>query len=151
MQNSMVIFILFVLDWKYHFWTNMVQKIKIVSLSWNLGPLLIRICRIQWQCFFICFRPKTPFLGKFDPNNQTCQFKLKYGTYTNSNMQNSMVMLTFSVSEQNTLFLANLVQKIKIVSLSWSFTPRLIPICRIQWRCSLFLFYIGNTLFDKGR
>ena len=29
--------------------------------------------------------------------NQHCQFKLKFGTYTNSNMQISMVILTFSV------------------------------------------------------
>ena len=50
--------------------------------------------------------------------NQNCQFKLKFGTYTNSNMQNSMALLTFSVLDQENSFWANLVQKIKIVSLS---------------------------------
>ena len=32
-----------------------------------------------------------PFLGKFGPKNQNCQFKLKFGTKTNSNEQNSFV------------------------------------------------------------
>ena len=63
MQNSMVVSILFVLDWKY-----------------------------------------IPFLGKLGPKNQNCQFKLKFGTYTNSNMQNSMVVFTFSVLDQKQSF-----------------------------------------------
>ena len=50
------------------------------------------------------------FLGKFSPNNQNCKFKLKLGTYTNSNMQNSMVMFTFSYP--------NLVRKIKLTSVN---------------------------------
>ena len=33
MQNSMVVFILFVLDWKYRFRINLVQKVKIVRLG----------------------------------------------------------------------------------------------------------------------
>ena len=37
------------------------------------------------------------FLSKFEPRNQNYQFKLKFGTCTNLNMQNSMVMFTFSV------------------------------------------------------
>ena len=47
---------------------------------------------------FFCFGLKTQFLGKFG------QFKLKFGTYTNSNMQNSMAVIIFSVLEGNTLF-----------------------------------------------
>ena len=34
------------------------------------------------------FRPEIPFLGKFGPKIQNCQFKLKSGIYANSNMQN---------------------------------------------------------------
>ena len=90
-------------------------------------PTLIRIRRIQWRCslyaefnhavhFF--FRLKIPFLGKFGPKNQNYQFKLKFGTYTNSNMQNSMVMFILSVFDWKYPFWANLVQKIKIVTLS---------------------------------
>ena len=65
---------------------------------------------------FSCFRLETPFLGKFGLKNQTCQFKLKFGTWTNSKMQNSM--FTFSVLDRKHTFRVNLVQKIKIVSLS---------------------------------
>ena len=45
------------------------------------------------------FSTEIPFSGKFGnkKKNQHCQFKLKFGTYTNSNMQISMVILTFSV------------------------------------------------------
>ena len=32
-----------------------------------------------------------PFLGKLGPENQNCKFKLKFGTKTNLNMQNSVV------------------------------------------------------------
>ena len=50
------------LDWKYPFWANLVQKIKIVSLSWNLVPKLIRIWRILMVVFtFSVFRQKYPF------------------------------------------------------------------------------------------
>ena len=138
MQNSMVVFIFTVLDRKHTFLVNLVQKIKIVSLSWNLVPRLIRICRIQWWCSF-CFRPETHFLGKFGPKNQNCQFKLKFGTYTISNMQNSLVVFIFSVLYGKHSFWADLVQKIKIVNLSWNLISRLIRIWIIQWQCSLFL------------
>ena len=46
---------------------------------------------------FFCFRPEILFLGKCGLKNQNCQFKLTCGTQTNSNMQNSMVVFTFSV------------------------------------------------------
>ena len=67
-----------------------------------------------------------PFLGKFGPENQNCQFKLKFVTSTNSNMQNSVVMFTFSVLSWKYPFWVNLVQKIKIVSLSSKLGLRLI-------------------------
>ena len=60
--------------------------------------------------------PEIPFLGKFGPNNQNCQFKLKFGTKTNSNKQNLMVLFTFSIFNKKYPFGANLVEKIKIVS-----------------------------------
>ena len=46
------------------------------------------------------------------------QFKLKYNTYSNLNMQNSLVVLNFSVLDQKYPFWANLVQKMQVVSLS---------------------------------
>ena len=44
----MVAFTFYLCHWKYHFWANLVEKIKIVSLSWNLVPRLTWTCRIQW-------------------------------------------------------------------------------------------------------
>ena len=74
-------------------------------------------------------------LGKFGPKIQYCQFKLEFGTFTNSNIQNSMVMFDYSVGDRKYLFWKNLVQKIKIVSLSWNLVHKLIRICTIQWWC----------------
>ena len=53
---------------------------------------------------FCCFRRETTFLGKFGLKNKNCQFKLKFGTQTNSNAQNSIALFTFSVLTGSTLF-----------------------------------------------
>ena len=142
-----MLFSFFVFQWKYPFWANLVQKIKIVTLSWKLASSLIRICRIQWWCSFFSFWLKIPFLGKFGPKNQNYQLKLKFGTWANSNMQNSMMLFIYFVFDWKYHFLANLVQKIKIISWSWSLVPGLIWICRIQWCCSRFLSLSGKTVF----
>ena len=49
---------------------------------------------------FFCFWQETLFLSKFGLKNQNCQFKMNFVTYTNSNMQNLMVVFTFSVLYQ---------------------------------------------------
>ena len=56
MQNSMVGFTFSGLGWKHPFWANLAQQIENVSLSWNLVPRLIGICRIQCWCspFLFC-------------------------------------------------------------------------------------------------
>ena len=46
---------------------------------------------------FLCFRWETPVLGKFGSKGQNGQFKLKFGTWTNSNMQNSIMVFTPSI------------------------------------------------------
>ena len=51
----MVMFIFSVFNQKYPFCLNLVQKIKIVGLSWNLVPTVIRIWRIQWCCSLFSF------------------------------------------------------------------------------------------------
>ena len=67
---------------------------------------------------FFRFQPEVLFLGKFGPKIQNCQFKMKLDTSTNSNIHNSMVMITFFfVFDRTYSFWANLVQKRKIVSL----------------------------------
>ena len=64
------------------------------------------------------FQTGKPLLGKFGPKNQNCHFKLKFGTFTNLNIQYSMMMLTFSFLDQKDCFWANLDWKMKIVILS---------------------------------
>ena len=86
------------------------------------------------------FGPGIPFLGQFGPEYQNCQFKLKFGTKTNCNMQNSMVMFILFIHP----FWESLVQKIKVVSLNWKLASRLIRICRIQRWCLFFLFLTGK-------
>ena len=144
-----MLFTFFIFEWKCTFWANLVQKIKIVTLCWNLVPTLIRICRTHWCYSLFRFWVEISFLGKVGPKSQNSHFKLKFGTYTNSNMQNSMVMFIFFVFDRKYPYWANLVQKVKILTLSWNFVRTLVRTCRIQWWCSLFLFSIGNTLFGQ--
>ena len=98
---------------------------------------------------FFLSGPEFHFLSKFGPKNQNCQSKLKFVTWANSNIQNSMLLFTFSVLERKHLFEENLVQKTKIGSLRWNLVSRLIQICRIQWWCLLFVFQSGNNLFGQ--
>ena len=90
MQNSMMLLTLFIFEWKYPFWANLVQKIKIISLSWHLIPILIQTCRIQWWSSLFMFLIRNIFFGQIWPKSPNYQFKLKFGNYNNSNMQNSI-------------------------------------------------------------
>ena len=58
-----------------------------------------------------------------------------------------MVVLTFSVLKRKPLFWINLVQNIKIASLSRNLLPRVIWGCRIQWWFSLFFVFDWNSPF----
>ena len=65
-------------------------------------------------------------------------------------MQTLIVLgLLVLFSTGNTFFWVHLVQDLKIISFSWNFVRRLIPICRIPWWCSLFLLSTGNTFLSK--
>ena len=90
----------FVFDRKYPFLANLVQKVKIISWSSNLVARLIQICRIQWCCSLFQFLNGNTFFGQICSKNQNCHFKLKFGTYTNSNMQNLMVIFIFFVLDR---------------------------------------------------
>ena len=134
--------------WKYPFQTKLIEKIKIVSLSWNFVPRLIWICRIQWSLSRFLFSTRNQLLGKLGPKNQNCQFKPKIGTQTSSNTKNLMMMFIFSVFDPKyRFFVVNLVQNIKIVGWSCNFAPRLIRICRIQWWSSFFFRFRLRTHF----
>ena len=60
------------------------------------------------------FPTRNTLFGQIGPKYQNCQFKLKFGTYINSNMQDSLVMFTFLCFDWKYPFWANLVRKIKI-------------------------------------
>ena len=74
--------------------------------------------KLSGGAHFIRFRMETPFLDKLSPKNQNCQFKLKFGTNTKLYLQNSMALFTFSVLDRKYYFWTNLVQKIKLFTLS---------------------------------
>ena len=69
---------------------------------------------------------------------EICQLKLKFGTDTNSNMQNWLVVFTFFGLDKKYPFWVNLIKNIKIDSLSQNLFSWLIRICRIQRWCSRF-------------
>ena len=64
MRDSMMLFTFFAFDRKYSFCANLVQKVKIVRLRWNLILTLIRICRIQWWCSLFTFLARNIFFGQ---------------------------------------------------------------------------------------
>ena len=130
MPNPMVLFIfsLYLFFQKYLSWINLVQNIKIVSLSLNLVSKLMRICRIQWWCSLFLFWTRTILFGQIWSENRNYQFKLKLTSICSL----TMVMFTFSVFDRKCSYSVNLVQKFKIVSFSWNLVPRLIRICRTQ-------------------
>ena len=127
MENSMVHFLLF--GQKYPVWDKLVQKIKIVSLRRNLIPRLIQICWIQW-CFSLFF-----------------VFERKRSSWTN--FVQIVNIYSFFVSDQKCLFLENLVQNVKIVSLRLNLLASLIWIWRTQRQCSLFCFWLGIHFLGK--
>ena len=82
----MVLFTFSVLDQKHPFCANLVQKSKLFKLTFNTKTNSNK--QNSMVVFTFSVLDETPFLGKFGPKSQNCQFKLKFGTLTNSDMQN---------------------------------------------------------------
>ena len=136
----MVTFTFSVFDKKYLFRASLVQNMKI------LVPSLIRIYRIRWWCSFLsAFDWKYPFLGKFSTKIQNCLFKIKFDTYTNPNMQNSVVVFILSTLYWKYPFWADSVEKVKIVSVSSNLVFRLNQISKIRW-WSFFASFVQKTI-----
>ena len=69
---------------------------------------------------FFCFQPEIPFLDKFGPKKQNCQFKLKFDTHTYfryAELNPGLPFFRYPV-DQKYAFWASLVQKIRTVSLT---------------------------------
>ena len=116
MQNSIVMFTFYFFGPDIPFWGRFGAKNRIVILSWKLVSRLIWIFRIQWwySFFFPFFDQKYHFWVNLI-QKINCQFKLKFGPWTNLSMYNSMVIFAFSTLDQKCLFW---VQNIEIVGLS---------------------------------
>ena len=78
--------------------------------------------------------------GNFAQKSQNYYFQLKFATNINSNIRNSIVVLTFSVLDGKHHFYANLVRNIKIVSWNWNCLIRLIKNLNMQSPVVVFTF-----------
>ena len=81
------------------FWANLIQKIKIVLLSWNLNMQNYVVLT------FSILDQRNLFCANLFKKNHSCQFKPKFATKANLNMGNSMMMFTFSVFFNINIFL----------------------------------------------
>ena len=66
------------------------------------------------KCAFSVLDQKYSFWVNFVKENQDCQFKLKFGTKTNLNMENSIVMFIFAFFRPEINLLGKFVSKMKI-------------------------------------
>ena len=102
-----------VFNWKYIFWVNFVQKLKIINLSSNFVPRLIQTYTIPWWCSLFLFSTGNTILGKFGPKKQICQFELKFRPRLIwiCRIIRKYVVVIFSVLDQKTPFLDKSGQK----------------------------------------
>ena len=123
----------------------MVQKVKIVSFSWNLVPKIVRRCRIQYSMVVFI---SSVFDRKYQFWSNLVEKAKTVGSSWNSvpgRIQIGRIQWLYSISlfRPKTPFSGEMVHEIQNVILSWNLVPRLILICRIQWHCSL-LFVLGR-------
>ena len=71
MQKSIVAFTFSVLHEKNVFLTNFVQKLNIVSLTENLVPRKIPMCRTQWHCSMFLLQIENIMLAKLEQRKST--------------------------------------------------------------------------------
>ena len=94
-------------DQKYHFLGKFGPKNPNCRLSSNLVLILIWICKMQWWCSLFPFLTENTFFWAILIQKiKIVSLSSNSLPKLNSNMHNSMVMLTFSVFDQtkNTLF-----------------------------------------------
>ena len=117
----------------------------------SINVYYTKIKHLQSSDCLFCFQLEIPFLGKFGPKTQNYQFKLKFCTQTNSNMQNSMMMFTFSVFDWKYLFGQIWSKKSKLAvcaEISHQINLNMHNYVVNMW-CPLFLFQTRKTLFGQ--
>ena len=113
----MVMSTFFVLKREWSSWEHLVETIKIVSLSWNLSRLIVRILRIQWRCsvflFLLCY-----YLFW---TNMVQKIKI---ARLNWNLKNSTQIWRIQLWCSLFLFLnGSILFKLKLVCGSWNLEP----------------------------
>ena len=89
--------------------TKMKSFCEFVNSTWPRGAIDGQLC-LAWFRSAIALRS---FLGKFCPKSQSCQFKVKFDTQTNTNMQNAVAEFAFSVLDREYHFRENWVPRVK--------------------------------------
>ena len=93
--------------------------------------------------------------GNFAQKSQNYYFQLKFATNINSNISNSIVVLTFSDLNGKHPFYSNLMRNKKFVNLNWNFLIRLTKNLNMQNPVVVFTFsfplvfflFFGQTFF----
>ena len=70
MLNSMMLLNIFVLYWKYLFWVNFVQKLKIVTQAEICYKDYFESSEFNCDVKFFCFRSKMAFFSNFGPKTK---------------------------------------------------------------------------------
>ena len=119
-----VVFIFSVLHMKYHFFI-------LVSLSWNLVPKIIQMCKILfWFFHFYRLLPDITFLTNLF--EKTKILNLSQNLISKRIRILTMMLFMFFVLDWKTIFGAYLVPKFKTIFLKWNLLPRLIRTCNFD-------------------
>ena len=135
------------LDCRYPFSANLVQKIKIVRLSWHSLPRQIQTYWIRRWCKVVLLWTGNTHFRQIWSKNQNFLFKMKFDAKNNSNVLNLMAMFVFTVLGQKPFFLPicsknqNCLFKIKLgvyTNLN-VLNPMVMFICPVlDWKYNLF-------------
>ena len=106
------------------------DKVSSIEGKWLCVWILLLPQNLMVMSTFSCVRKEKPFSVIFGLQIQNCLFKVKFSTQTNSNIQITIVMLTFLVLDWKYLVCALFFLKIvEIIYGSKNFVPSLIWIC----------------------
>ena len=112
MQNSMLGLTFSVLHRKQPFLNSLDEK-KFFTFMLNLDLDLFEYAEFNSAVNFFCFRQETYLFVQIWSKKKNCYFKFKLSSYTNSNVPNSKVVLSFSVLDGKHPFFSKFGPKIK--------------------------------------
>ena len=88
-----------------YYLAKLVHQLKVVRLSWNLVPCIVRIFGIQWWCSFLLFLTRnTLFRQNLVQKIEIVTLRSNLLPRLISNMQKLTQVFTFSVLDQKYLF-----------------------------------------------